>query len=299
MGILTVIEDWQGLNGGISTGGTNETIRRCVRNFTVDFSEGDIPCCRPHIACDDERIPKMWETHPYDDWMYVIDVHANATEGPLTFRVVANYSYVAYPLEAAPVIEWRFATSNEPVDKDAAGDPIINTVEESPDPPITKEVNDLILRYTRNEEFFDTATAKKYKGAVNEDVWTVQGQTFQPGEVRCNIFDGRQTRAAGLVFWQVTYEFQIRDNPDDLGGWKLRFLNQGFREKTGTETYLDDEGIEKERFLYATIKDAEGSPLSQPTLLDGDGKKIPKDGNPWFMEYDIFKKETFNNLGLG
>jgi len=266
-----------------------------TRVFEVQFDDNTGPVEQQTLCLDPGVIdpvtgvyvPLLWESHPFDPWMYVINKTQTWMGGNIR-RVTVNYSRQQEPLSIPPRISWGFATSNEAIDKDSQGNVITNSSGESPDPPITDEIDDLIMRIAVNWESFDHLLAADYKGAVNSDIF----YDFPVGTCKIKVFDGDETRIAGLTFWSVTIEIQIRyDSENDLlSGWKKRFLDEGFRVKSGT----DDDGATD----YEILKDKDGNPLSQPVLLDGEGAKLVEGNDPVFLEFETYKLRPFAALGI-
>lgn len=291
MAVTEVKEDWRGLEAESGTDGAS-----VPRTFTVQFDTDDDPEKRPILAitADDgtTKIPKLYETHSQKPWLFVNN-HRVDPLGPFDFRVTAYYTNryargsedkfdpTQHPLDQPWEVEWGFVTANEPIDRDINGEPITNSAGQSFDPPITRDVDDLVLKITRNKAAYDPIVASDYKGSVNSD--TFWG--FTPGLVKCTRFNARSARQADLWYWIVTYEFQMRKD-----GWKRRILDEGYAEKTGTDS--DGKPTHKEN------KDDDNVNLSEPILLDGSGEK-KKDTDPAvFLEFELYPSLPFSVLGL-
>ena len=209
------------------------------------------------------------------------------------------------PLAEPPVISWFHAASNEPIDTDVNGSPILNSALESYDPPMTEDFYDVVLRVERNEMTYNRAMAADYAGAVNSDTWLGYG----PGHARCRVFTGNKAYTNFWAYFRVIYEFQMRYSEvrtRDPGGtivtrvigWLRRMRDEGYRELTGAT--LADGSPE-----VRTIVDKEGSPISQPQPLDGSGTKLTKsviDNVPLpesaFLTFDTIKQRPFAILGI-
>ncbi len=257
-----------------------------LRIFDVDFTV--LPSrieSIPHIARDVKGIPNLWDLHPYNEWTYVQKLSARQV-GPHTVEVTVEYKTIENPIDRPPEIEFLSAVSTEPVDKafdpDGNDIPITNSSGELFDPPITKDFRDLILRAKRYQLEFDKAQASSFEGSINSQ--TVWG--YEPGTVRCNIYNSKELRFGGLWMYEVTFEFQVRED-----GWKRRILDQGFREKTGIDSVTG-------KPTYAIIKDEKDNPLSQPALLDGAGSILADTAPPEFKEFELVNRNDFTVLGL-
>jgi len=291
MPVIDVKESWEGLEADI---GREDAWAQ--RQFTVQFDTADDPLARPFLAVEanvgDVRIPNVWERHPLKNWLFVRNKTPRKL-GPLLFEVTVNYTTHSFlgkdqsfeptadPLSQPWDIEWGFAMSNEPIDRDIYEKPITNSAGEPFDPPITRDFADLILRIHRNQAAFNTAAAFIYKDAINSDwFWG-----FAPKMVRCIDFSGRSARAADLFYWQVNYEFQIRRD-----GWKLKVFDAGYRQwnEAGTD--------------YVNIQDEEGNPVAQPWPLNANGRKLTAQqiyaGYAYFRQFDIYSELPFSFLEL-
>lgn len=282
--------------------------RTATRVFTVEFDEGDNPVIRPLLALlastPTLSVPQKGDQYPGDGFLRVVKRRAKRGTGTFIYEVTCNYLHrwgeraesAEDPLIKKPEISWLSAVTNEPIDRDINGNAILNSAKQSFDPPITKDFYDLVLRYVRNERDFSQRQASEYKGAINSDSFL----GFAEGLAMCTIFDGQKIYdEKWRDYYQVTYEFQFRiDKTSGEGviGWKRRILDQGFAEYIGADS--DDKPEHEEN------KDKDTRKLSEPTLLDGNGKKLG-DGT-WenfghkavFLKFDLCRKKPFSALKI-
>lgn len=287
------------------------------RLFTVEFDSSDDPVVRPFLARNatdnTTTVPAMWASHPYDTWLFVKSKDVNP-KGPFLFEVSVKYSCIIdgesptyaplSPLMEPPEISFSSAGTNDAIDTDAEGLPLLNSAGESYDPPMTIDHSDTVLRITRSEETYDDAVAAAYRDAVNSDVFL----GFPAGHVKCTAFTADQMRAASQIYYRVKYEFRIRysevktrdtngDVQTQVFGWIKRVRDEGFRELTGENA----DGSPK----YKEITDENGTKISQPHLLDGSGSKLSDDEinnaplpETCFLKFDVYKKRAFAALNL-
>lgn len=274
---------------------TTETTDTASRIYTVKFDPADhIPAWQmPRLALDAAgplaAVPPWNDPHPAFDQMFVTHKRADYL-APGYYKVTVEYVGIIDPLEAEWEIEFDFASSNEPIERDINGNPILNSADEVPDPKPQKEIDDLIYRVTRNEPIFDPLIARQYKGSINDDEFL----GFPAKTCRINQYKGKRMKSGPYYYWTVTYEVQIRAYmlvDGKLETWKLRLLDQGFREKVGEN---DNDNKPK----YELIKDKDGNPLSEPTLLNGLGKKLADGAVPIYREWDLYPQKTFASLRL-
>ena len=159
--------------------------------YDVFFST-DVPVEQQTLlSLNASGIPPYWSAHPYDPWSYVHSksewkVSANVR------RVRVNYRTIENPFAQEPVISYTFAGTNEPVDRDKDNKPIVNTVNESPDPPISEDFHDLVIRYNHNWRDYNPIIAADYQNSINSSPFTIAGFTYPTKTVLIKIFSGGQ-----------------------------------------------------------------------------------------------------------
>jgi hypothetical protein len=311
MGISKVTEDWKAGSVELSLNRDTQRIEGSgVRAFDVDFTEND-PDFKPLVAAMYATgVPVPWECLPGYPWSYVVGYSAKASEsGPLSVKVLVNYKIYEDPLAVPPVIRWSFASESDVLESGCRPGspstimPVLNSAGEPPDPPMMKEYRDLLLQVTVNRSGFDPLIAAKYIDAVNSDTFF----GFAAGKVKCRRFDADQLRAAGLVYYQLNFEFQIRTFASDVldvgdVGWNRRFLDQGYRELvpqddgslrlTDIGSWLDEYDTD-DVLTKSTFK-----PVSKPVPLDGAGRALADGAEKHFIEIQDFDQLPFSVLGL-
>ena len=173
-----------------------------------------------------------------------------------------------------------FVVSVEPVDRDAAGKPIVNSAQEPFDPPVTREQYDLEYTIVRNEPSFDEAEALKYTAAVNSDEW----RRHKPGTCRL-VRTGRKVITADDEYWQVTNIIRVRAD-----GWGTRKEDKGYREATGD--VVDGKAV------YRNVRDENGHAMTRPVPLDGKGKRAAKGAPTVWLRFEHWAKLPFRKFGL-
>ncbi len=277
MAVIKVTEDFRAWAATDAIEANGTLTGSAPRRFDVDFDTGDVGANRPFLAKADSRVPQIGEAHPFDPWVFVSDrAVAVRNNSPLAFQVTVNYAEIENPLEQPTIIEWLDASTTEPIDTDIDGNALVNSSDEPFDPPPTEEFDDLLLRGVYNVAEFNPVGASIFKNAVNTDFFQPRGSpvAFAPGQGKVVTYVSREIRAiTGNFYVEVTVEIQFRAT-----GWKRKFVDQGFRIKTGTD---DDD-----KPTYEEIKDDDGNPISEPVFLDGSGGKL-SEGDPVVrIEYD-------------
>lgn len=185
-----------------------------------------------------------------------VDIDVKATASPFVWMLVATYDtsrlvdvVVDNPLNQPAEISWAFTEYERPLVRDARGVSLVNTSGEAFDPPLTVPDSRPVVTITRNEPFFSPALAVAYQDAVNLDIFA----GALPRAAKVNAINGVRQIDLGLVYYKVTYEIQFRRELFDL-----YVLDQGYRD------------INKKLFRDPV----DFAPLSNPTLLNGKGKRL-------------------------
>lgn len=182
------------------------------------------------------------------------------------------------PLLDEPTEEWDSEDREELIDQDRFGNPVLNSAGDRFDPPLTDDVSRSILVIERNERTFDDSIASVFRNAINLD--TFRG--YEPGTVKIKRITARRVYNTQIgVYFRVRYEFHINEE-----GWLKRPLNAGMRQ-------LSSDGTTYEAILV------QGMPVSEPVPLDENGRALPPDGTPIFLEFEVGKWLSFAELNLG
>lgn len=155
------------------------------------------------------------------------------------------------PLNQPPVLQWDGQPYERPMLRDVYGVPCVSSSGNSFDPPYMMEDDRAVLRITRNEASFDKDTMLEYKRKLNKLAFAGSNPLF----VRINTITAEYALQNGVLFWQVHYELEFREEPDTFVEY---FLDQDYRDINGN--------------LFRDKRDAQ--PLSNQTPLNGRGKSI-------------------------
>lgn len=204
------------------------------------------------------------------------------------------------PLLDPPDISWVTKQREVVVEKDAAGNAILNYANRPYDPPLTDWIPVCVLRVARNEAQADFGTIGPYLNKVNSSTWLGAPKRH----VLCadiQATKGARTYRADnnapiltVTFWRMSYEFEyVEDDPDsevnDIGPWDKYILQADFEQ-------LNVAGDDTEPIL-----DSEGEPVRTPWPIGTDGRAIAKDLLPGAAKYRghaIKKTKDFNLLGI-
>lgn len=193
------------------------------------------------------------------------------------------------PLFAPPIIKFDDVETEEEIDVDFDGNPIVNTAGERVR-GVKALFSDQVLTVTRNFASFNTYVQAVYRRSVNSD--TFQG--WPPGTVKLmklsadNVFDQQ------IGYWKVTGVFQFRFpyNTIPERAWYNRRVAMGLKQRKGTT------GNDRNK-LIPTV-DAHKQPATTPQYLDENGIQIEdiETTSPFWQETKLYGSLPYNALGL-
>lgn len=199
------------------------------------------------------------------------------------------------------IIAYSSASFNDVIDKDAAGNPIINPVGEPLDPHISREYG--LTRISCVKEFDPPGwlvfppTASKLNGILyTTNVGDFLG--WRKGSVKfvdyaIEPFTGKD----GNQWTRFRAEFLIRMWTDPVLGnvdWQERRMVVGTRYKTERDQPLPGQP----KIIYVMIADDRGQPVNRPVPIDLNGNVIGIGQNPVWKLWKIYGESDFKIFGL-
>ncbi len=144
---------------------------------------------------------------------------------------------VAFDLGLNQPIRWKWENGQQtvPIDRDIAGNPIVNSAG-TPYPPQSRLEGTLRLRVTRNEPYYDVQKALLPKDRFNSDQITIPGAgTLQPGQMFCTGIDCVNETDINSLYATLAYNFELVAPEYDAEGNildanfgpKIKLLDQG------------------------------------------------------------------------
>jgi hypothetical protein len=189
------------------------------------------------------------------------------------------------PLNKPPEITWGKAESEEPIDQDFQGKPIV-TANNEPIFGITKSISDITVSIKRNYIGVDLPATHKYLHSVNSDVFL----GFAAGLGRMTQFNAVQQYDETFGgYYTVTAGVQFRwpYNTTANKAWWSRVRHEGFMVR---KTPDDEPERAKDR--------KENKETSQPVLLKPDGTEQTDPEQADWLEFQIYQPLPYNALGL-
>ena len=211
---------------------------------------------------------------------------------PIMALVVAQYrgeigqdGLESSPIDNPVIVTWRNVTTDEPIDEDWDGNPIV-TANNEPIDGLTERVPDQQATIERNFLAVDIYAVSAYLRSSNSDTFL----GWPPGT--CRMMEYSATRIYNTTdpgFWKVsaTFQFRIPYRTTADKAWYKRVRHEGFLVR-------DAAGEEPHHAWDAKTK----TTASRPVLLKEDGTIEPDPENAHFLEFKTLDSLPYNALGL-
>jgi len=200
--------------------------------------------------------------------------------GPCMWEVTCIWTYPTSPF-GVPIYRISGAPWQQPASYDKDDKAITNSAGQPFDNPPTKtyydeEVNVSFLLNPSGG--LDVSTLRNYRGKVNSTTTTLAGvgnTAYAPRQLKVDSVDLDTLIVGGYAFWQVCIRFIAR-----IDTYCEKLLDHGFATKDGSGNLI-------------IIKDKNGEPLQQPSLLDGNGGKLASGATPHYITFKLESEIEF------
>lgn len=207
-----------------------------------------------NVKCyaDSAFFGKWWIDVDYDSW----------------FEEHPDY-FTESPLAKPNVIEWGFEKLVKAVQYDINDDDIVNSAEVPYSPPLEIEYPISIATVTKNYAVGSVPSLRTYYGAVNSDIFTLDGTAYPVGSLKISgMTFSKKQKQNGTSFIAVSWMIAYKEDK-----WlPHRVLDQGFSELVADK--------------WRTILNAAG-PLPNPSRLNGSGLKLAPGDAPVYLEFAL------------
>ncbi len=198
-------------------------------------------------------LPQIGDVHPDNIDATLINVRPNCFK-PLHWRAKLNYSTKGpedNPLNDRVKIVWDSENRQIPIEEavNSAGDPL--------DPPKMRDKTRRKVTITANVAVVPTWVVD-FEDVVNDVGVTIDGYDFSARQVKVGIIKISDVRERNDIEYR-TLTINIDVNKET---WDFRILDQGFREKDGSDgmKHIKNEG--------------DGQDVTAPVPLDGEGHAL-------------------------
>lgn len=198
--------------------------------------------------------------------------------GPPQF-VASNTAIVLYdhPAQAPANVRWEAEHYEEVVDKDVAGNAIVNAAGDKPNPGLTRPKSDRILVVEQYYSYSDWNDAVVRAIVDHTNASTFYGEAAGKWLCRELVPEPLWNTVAGPMV-KMTAKFHHREL-----GWHARPLNDGTHQKI--------DGVRKPIL-------AGGQPVSEPVPLAQDGTALLPYETPEYLDFTIIPAADFDALGI-
>lgn len=291
MSISSVVKMW-------SRNESNAVVRANFRTMDVTFKEAyQVVCSYDSTVLDvyaavdpttGVRMPLRGEPFPGVDTVYAKSVSPKQIS-PIFWIVDCEYvgevgpSGDDSPLNSPPVIDFDDIETEEEIDEDFDGYPIINANYE-PIEGVRVGIPDLVMNISRNYASYSTYTQAMYRRAVNSDSFF----NWPAGTARITKLRARQVNTDTLGYWRVdaSIRFRYPYRTTSAKAWYSRMRHQGFYER------LTPGGV------IVRAVDGNKEPVTKPILLKENGTRETNPNNAYWLEIKKYDSLPFNALGL-
>lgn len=282
------LEMWSKQSGSAESPDGLQRILTMQRAFTVTLAASD-----PLEVCYQAAgLPLVNDLYPGTLFVICRSLQPQRVS-PIMAVVTANYSgeigpgegINGSPIDNEVVITWRNATTDEAIDEDWNGKPIV-TKNSEPIDGITERISDQVATVERNFLAINMYAIRGYLRATNSDTFL----GWPAGTARLMDYQASKTFTNGVGgFWKVAATIQFREpyrtTPDKA--WYKRVRHEGFlvRDTAGDEPHIAWDLKTK-------------SPVTKPILLKEDGTREDNPDNAHWLEFRTLNSLPFNTLGL-
>lgn len=292
MAIVNVKKGWSGQRSSAHTdGSTGGRDADDVYTILVDDPTNDTTL----TVEASPLVVQIGDQHPGDPFRRCTNVHTERVS-PTLFKLTPRYGMVGLdvngvpapglsPLDVRPLIRWTANTTDGPIDESVTGT-IIGTVNGEPfDPPVTEELSDLVLVYTRNMAVYDSVFFAGFSNRVNSAPFL----NWPAGTVLCKAVVAENVLEKGFEYWRVTGEFHFREQGKATTAektWYKRIAHEGFmvRASAGAEPKWAEDG--------------EGNKVPVPVRLNADGTKKSDQSTANWLEFKTRYTADLNSMNL-
>jgi hypothetical protein len=287
------IEMWsRGEGEASSEDGLRRSYRR-TRAFTVTLSADD----QLEVAFSAAGLPIVGDSLPNVP-LCICRRLRPVQVSPIMAMIVAEYSGEVgpsgvtntTPIDNPIVVNWASSITDEPIDEDINGSPIV-TANNEPIDGLSERFPDAVCTIQRNFANINVLALEQFLRSTNSDAFAPPGTSAWPaGTVRFMGYTANQVfgAAQSTGYWSVTGEFHCRYpyNTTAEKAWWKRVRHEGF---------LVREVADGDIFHGS---DDRGELLSRPVLLQADGTVETDPESAHFLEFETVFSLPYADLGF-
>lgn len=280
------LEMWSNQSGTAeSPDGRTRTITM-QRGFTVTLAASDAL----EVVYNASGLPLVGDLYPGAAFVFCDSLQPQRVS-PIMAMVVATYKGEVGPggLTSSPIdlpysIVWRGATTDEAIDEDWNGKPIV-TANNEPIDGLTERLTDDVVTIQRAYLTVNRYALSAYRRATNSDTFL----GWPPGTARIIDDQAEAVFIGGTIgYWIVTasIQFRVPYRTTAARAWWKRVRHEGFlvRDAAGEPPHIAWDGNK--------------TPVTRKVLLKENGTEETNPDNAYWKEFQTLGSLPFNALGL-
>ena len=260
------------------------------RAFTITKAYDDAP----EAVFASLGLPLVGDLYPGTSFVFCDDVSIQVVS---PIMVIATCTYTGEagngggadvtqsPLDNEPTINWRSVTTDEAIDQDFNGKPIV-TKNNEPIEGLSERFTDDLVTIERNYAAINRYALRAYRRATNSDTFL----GWPPGTARIMEDEATGVVKNGIVqYWKVRVAIQFREPFRTTAdkAWYKRVRHEGYlvRDTDGEDPHIAWDLKTKQ-------------PVTKKVLLKEDGTREEDPDNAHWLEFQTLGSLPFNALGL-
>lgn len=219
---------------------------------------------------------------------------------------------ISIPVEQARYVQGFRGKAHQAVNKAFGQFPITNSAFITYDPPVEREVDICVYRFTASYEIWDGPLWRKWRGVVNKSPVAFEhpGYRFRDEwllrKARVQSITGRpDVGVRGTPYWRITFEFWVLPSPvffEEQMRWTKVLVDRGIHRRAWVGDYDGNGGVYDENDFQdgmgrsEKILGPDGEPIDEPVLLDGNGQPLKEGEKPVWVEWQIYEEMELQPL---
>lgn len=281
------IEMWSKQTGTAESPDGRTRIVTMQRAFTLTLDKDD----RLEVAYESLGLPLVFNVYPGTTTVQCKKV-TPVRLAPTLVMVTCDYSgeisptdQNGNPVDTVVRVSWTSSVTDEPIDEDWNGKPIV-TKNNEPIEGLTEKLADDIVTIERKFLTINRYALRQYRRATNSDVFL----EWPPGTARIISDESSAVFVNGVAeYWDAKVSIQFREpfNTTPDKAWYKRSRHEGFYVR---DTAGDDPHIAWDKKTK--------TPVSRPVLLKENGTLEEDPDNAHWLEFQTLGSLPFAALGL-
>ena len=281
------LEMWSNQSGTAESQDGRQRTVTMQRGFTVTLAASD-PL---EVVYQSAGLPLVGDLYPSSTLVFCTSL-APQRVSPIMAMIIASYSGEVGPsgIDSSPLdlpysIEWGGSTTDEAIDQDWNGRPIV-TVNGEPIDGLTERLTDDVVTIEKAYLTVNRYALRAYRRATNSDTFL----GWPPGTARIIDDNAKAVFINGVIrYWHVRVVIQFREpfRTTPARAWWKRVRHEGVLVR---DTASDDPHI--------AWDEKTKTPVTKPILLKADGTRETNPDNAHWLEFQTLGSLPFNALGL-